>query len=414
MTVPAPPFTPTPVSPRLTESSNDVGMIGDGSTVGSRSRSRWRRVRWPIIVLGTLVLLGVVVVFARPPASHTDRRFDPNSPEPQGSKAIIQVLSRQGVHITQATSVTDAMRAAKAGTTLAVLDDGTMSAADRDALLKSPADLVLVEPGGDLINGATDGKVAVEQPWITVSEVRTANCDDVDAQAAGSITTRESGFIVDSGVTACFPEPGYAEYNSFVTLRSDDRTVTAIADGTLMTNGSVAHEGNAALGLRALGKHEELVWLYRFDADPQATAENRSGGVMPEQTPTVLLFLVALTVVIALWQGRRLGRLVSEELPVVVRASEATIGRGRLYRRTQARGHAAAGLRAASADRMATRLGLPRSAGPNQLVDACVRATGRTTQDITESLYGPPPADDGALLELARHLDRIESEVYHQ
>ncbi|KFD42729.1 hypothetical protein IU11_18300, partial [Cellulosimicrobium sp. MM] len=75
--------------------------------------------------------------------------------------------------------------------------------------------------------------------------------------------------------------------------------------------------------------------------------------------------------------------------------------------------HAAAGLRASAADRLAHRLGLPRSADAPTVVDAVARATGRPGDQVAQLLYGPPPADDAALLELARHLDRIESEVYH-
>ena len=50
-----------------------------------------------------------------------------------------------------------------------------------------------------------------------------------------------------------------------------------------------------------------------------------------------------------LWRGRRFGPLAVEPLPVVVRASEATRGRARLYRRARAYGRATAALRAASA-----------------------------------------------------------------
>ncbi|MGO3432431.1 MAG: DUF4350 domain-containing protein, partial [Cellulosimicrobium funkei] len=64
-------------------------------------------------------------------------------------------------------------------------------------------------------------------------------------------------------------------------------------------------------------------------------------------------------------------------------------------------------------DRLAHRLGLPRSADAPTVVDAVARATGRPGDQVAQLLYGPPPADDAALLELARHLDRIESEVYH-
>jgi hypothetical protein len=107
-----------------------------------------------------------------------------------------------------------------------------------------------------------------------------------------------------------------------------------------------------------------------------------------------------------------MGPLVVEDLPILVRSAEATRGRARLYRAARARGHAAAGLRASAADRIASRLGLARSSDANTVVDAVVAATNRPSQQVADLLYGPPPADDAALAELARRLDILESEVH--
>ena len=59
-----------------------------------------------------------------------------------------------------------------------------------------------------------------------------------------------------------------------------------------------------------------------------------------------------------LWRGRRLGPLVVEPLPVVVKAVESTQGRGRLYRRVRDRAHAAGIL-----PRPPPRAGSPRASG---------------------------------------------------
>ncbi len=59
-----------------------------------------------------------------------------------------------------------------------------------------------------------------------------------------------------------------------------------------------------------------------------------------------------------LWRGRRLGPLATEPLPVVVKAIETTRSRGRLYRKSGDRAHAADALRSATRARAATRLRL--------------------------------------------------------
>jgi hypothetical protein len=156
------------------------------------------------------------------------------------------------------------------------------------------------------------------------------------------------------------------------------------------------------------------VWLVPDPLDTSAAGEpsDPGGTVLPSWAGVVGLWALLVVVVAAVWRARRLGPLVAEELPVVVRATETTRGRGRLYRRTRSRGHAAAGLRAASAEVVARRLGVPRSADPTTLTEAVSRATGRPTRDVADLLYGPPPPDDGALVELARRLDTLESEVH--
>src|SRR5699024_8060897 len=110
--------------------------------------------------------------------------------------------------------------------------------------------------------------------------------------------------------------------------------------------------------------------------------------------------------------ARRLGRVVTEPMPVVVRSAETTLGRGRLYRRAGDHRHAAAGLRAGCAGRVATRPGVPRSAPAETLVAAVARASGRAEQQVGELLYGPPPATDAELIRLTRELDTLESEVH--
>ena len=112
-----------------------------------------------------------------------------------------------------------------------------------------------------------------------------------------------------------------------------------------------------------------------------------------------------------LWRARRLGRVVPEPLPVVVRASETVEGQGRLYRAARARRRAATALRAAALSRMAPRLGIRRDDGTAAMVDAVVTRTRRSPTDVTALLYGAEPEDDQALVTLADQLDALEAEV---
>jgi hypothetical protein len=118
--------------------------------------------------------------------------------------------------------------------------------------------------------------------------------------------------------------------------------------------------------------------------------------------------LIAVGALLAIWRARRLGAVVAESLPVIVRSSEVVEGHGRLYARAGARDRAAAALRAATVARLAHRLGLPRGASAEQVAVAAAPLIGRTPADMVALLAGRAPADDLGLLRLAHDLDTLE------
>jgi len=125
----------------------------------------------------------------------------------------------------------------------------------------------------------------------------------------------------------------------------------------------------------------------------------------------VELQLAFAVLALALSQGRRFGPVVTEHLPVVVRAAETTEGRARLYRRAGARGRAAQNLRAASAARIVPLVGHQRGADRDAVTSAVASRTGRTASEVDAVLYGAAPVDDAALVRLADELDTLERMV---
>lgn len=394
-------------------SEGDV-VVGDGTTLAIRSRTRWQRLRWPLaVVLTFLVVVGLSSVLQ---ARTSTTPYAPDSAQPFGARALAQILQDQGVHIEYVRSADRAAALAVAGTTLLVTPQTWALTLDElQTLADVPADVVVAEIDGSAVHALTDG--AVDVTWQTGGGLVDAACDDPDAQAAERITTQGGGLTSSSpDVTLCFTgqDAGGGVTGAYAVLETDHR-VAVIADPTLMTNDRLDEDGNAALLLRNLGRHETLVWLVPDPMGAAATVnlgELVSLGALPSWMPVLLLQLLVVLVAVGLWRGRRLGRIVSEPLPVTVRVSEATAGRGRLYRRARSFGHAAAALRAATAQRTAGRLGLPRTADAAAVIDAVAGATGRPVEQVADLLYGPPPTDDAGLLQLARMLDRLESEVH--
>lgn len=405
-----------PAAPAAPPAAGDGVVLGDGTTAAGRARSRWRRTRWVVVVLVVLGLGVLAAVLPAPVRSTTP--LAPDNPHATGARAVAEVLGDQGVTVTYVRSTAQAAAAAGAGSTLLVTSDWLLSPDQLDAVAETRADLVLLDPTS-LLPLVAPG---LDPAWSAGGGPAplAAECEDPDAVAAGTVTAGGSGVApaaggAPAGTTLCFPLPG-TEPQAYLYAAADvdGRRVTVLGDPGLLTNDRVAEDGAAALVLRALGRHADLVW-YVPSATDTGGADAGGPGLADLLPPTARLVLVqALVVLLALvvWRGRRLGRVVTEPLPVVVRAAETTRGRGRLYRAARSHGHAAAALRAGTADRLARRLGLPRSADAPAVIAAVARAAGRDETEVRDLLYGPPPPSDAGLETLARRLDQLESEVH--
>lgn len=398
-------------APTVLEAPGPAPVVGDGTTVMLRARTRWQRLRWPLAALVTFLLL--VAASSLLQARTSSVPLAPDNPGDRGGRAVAQILGDRGVDVHYVRSVREARALAVEGTTLLVAGTAALTDSDAADLASVPADLVVVGPDFYLLDTLTDGTFTMDGPFM--AGVRDAGCGDPDARAAERIVSDERALRASGDAVVCFPETDVegALAGAYGSAERDGRRIVVLNDADVMTNAQLAEHGHATLVLRALGRHEDLVWLV---AAPEPVDGAAGGGAVemlfPAWAPAVALQLVVLLVALALWRGRRLGRVVTEPLPVTVRAAEATLGRGRLYRRARARGHAAAALRAGAASRVAGRLGLPRAAGATDVIDAVARATGRGVDEISGLLYGPPPTDDGGLLQLARQLDQLESEVH--
>ena len=123
------------------------------------------------------------------------------------------------------------------------------------------------------------------------------------------------------------------------------------------------------------------------------------------------LVLAGGTVLLALVRGRRLGRVVPEPLPVIVRAAETTESRGHLYRRSRDRARTAAILREGTRTRLRRRLGVARTDPLDTLVTAVATATGEPRERILQLLENAEPASNATLVTLGSDLADLEGKV---
>jgi hypothetical protein len=194
-------------------------------------------------------------------------------------------------------------------------------------------------------------------------------------------------------------------------LLPDVDGVTLLGAGAALRNDEVLAADNAALALRLLGRHERLVWYVPTLDDVEAADDLDDSGVVPDWLGPGTMLLALATLAFLLWRGRRLGPLVTEPLPVVVRSAETAESRGRLYRRVRDQEHAAAALRAGTRARLTAALGLPRGARgapPADLLLELSTRTGVPEDRLRDVLLTRPVPDDAALVRLAQDLAALE------
>jgi hypothetical protein len=392
---------------------------GAGTRAGSRLRPHWDRWRWPVAVAVVVLVSALVGLVLLRPTSQA--RLDPRSATPDGARAVVRVLGDHGVRVGQRSSDGDVrgdVGALDGHVTVMVartdLLTSTSTATLRAVVERTRAQVVLVEaPATVLADLDLPVEVAMTQP-PSVLEPR---CQDPVALRAGRAVGGDVAYRSSSATAACYPtDEGY----TYLRVPSPGGgSVTLLGSGDALTNGALADEGNASLAVGALGSEPVLVWWTpALTSTPAGAGEASLTDLLPRQVGWIVAQLVVVLLLLMLWRGRRLGRLVTEPLPVVVPSVETTLGRAALYRRARARGRAAQVLRAAAGRRIAVACGLPRTAPPPVVAELAATRTGRTVADVNALLAGPAPADDLELVSLARALDSMESalrrEVAHQ
>ncbi|WP_433499853.1 DUF4350 domain-containing protein [Sphaerimonospora sp. CA-214678] len=376
---------------------------------------RWRRLRG-IALVGIIVVAAAVVPLLLSPSGDAGGRYaDPADTSPVGTRALAEVLADHGVAVERVDGVSAALAAAGSGSLLVVTEASEVSEADARRLAASPADRLIVGRAAHL--GILASGVRPENRAVRTRS-RDPECGLREAALAGSAYLGGMSFTGPAGSTGCYPAGGRPTLVRYVL---DGRTVTVAGDGGFMTNLRLAEDGNAALALNLAGAKRRVVWLVapdvvdRVDAGEAGGSDAREartlGDLVPDGVGWAVLQLVVAVAAAAVWRGRRLGPVVVERLPVIVRASETVEGRGRLYRARRARDRAALALRAAAADRIVPRLGLPAAAPPGEVAAAVAVRTGEDLNHVRTTLYGPAPKDDAGLVALAEHLDRLERQV---
>ncbi|MFJ8711280.1 DUF4350 domain-containing protein [Streptomyces anulatus] len=394
----------------------------------------WTRARGILAVVLILVVAGITFAVVRSGTNHG--QLDPRSADPKGSRAVAELLKARGISVTVATTLDEATAATGPDTTLLVAGPNLLTRSQQlrldETASASAGRTLLIAPGPAATTRLAPGVRA--EPHHVVSAL-SPSCELPAARLAG---TADMGGIrytpqAPTAIT-CYPTAGRPSLVVLPTGAGGDTVLLGAPD--LLHNERLDKQGNASLALQLLGSRPHLVWYLPSLTDPSATTDDDSPGDENEEQPEGgarddaadessfldlvpsgwlwgTLQLTIAAVLAALWRARRLGPLVTERLPVAIRASESAEGRSLLYRKANARDRAADALRVATRTRIAPLTGVPaRDAHTPDVLLAAVSARITTPDhDVSTLLFGTAPPTDAALVLLADQLDALEREV---
>jgi hypothetical protein len=361
--------------------------------------------------LGWLAIAAAVIVFALIAGALSfgapDPRggLDPDSAKDSGTLALTELLRDQGVEITVARTRTDAAAA--------ISDDTTLVMADPYALTDD-AVRELVEPANSTVFLSSASRILRlldlgENAAPPAEGALPAGCDLPELANIGAVQP-DRFFSPADGVTGCFADDGAA--GVLVDDRGGVRTVM-VEGVSLFSNEHLADDGNAALALALLGQTGHIVWYVPSFADTDIeaqTSDTLASLTPPWVTPAILLLLLA-GIVAGVARGQRFGPLVTETLPVTVRASETMHGRARLTAKAGDAPHAAAALRDGSLRRLAKRLGMGARSTPVEVADAASDRLRIPRGSLHDLLAGALPQNDSELVDVSRRLAELETAV---
>ena len=372
------------------------------TAAGPTLTSTVRSARGPVALGLALVLVGTLVGVLS--TTGQGGRLDPDSYAPSGSRAVAELLRGAGVAVQRLDTVEAVEAVDGVGRVLVIPEPAALAPSELQRLSFLDAGLLVV--------GADDDQLAeldldAEVRGNTGVQQRRPACDLPAAVTAGDV---DLGGLSYRGMRAAAATGCYAVGGEATLLRLTGQDATLLGAGDLLTNDRLDDRGNAALALGLLGDAEQVLWLVPRPGRPIAEGDQPAlSELVADGFYSGALQLLVVVAVLALWRARRLGRVVEEPLPVVVRASEAVEGRGRLYRAAGARGQAAESLRAATRDRLARRLGLGLSTDRVALVTNAAERTGVDPSTVDALLYGAAPAGDDSLVRLCDDLQNLES-----
>lgn len=362
-------------------------------------KALWRR-KW--MALAVLLIVGIGAFSTT--RSQVPETLDPDSTELDGAKAARLLIEELGADFKKGSEPP-----LEDGTVLLLRDD--LSADESDhvaewvrtggrAVVDGSSSLALDVPSGDVL-GSVPNNLAPE-------------CDSDVVRGVTGITVPPSIFSTalkaGPGDVGCFPIRN-GEY-FLVEHRVGLGTVYVVATPNIFTNENLGAAYNSVLVANLVDARPGASVVYGESADLVAGDESLI-DLIPGSAQAVLWQLAVASLVLIFFAWRRLGRPIEEPQPVETPASALVVAAGAMTEKAGRNASAATTLRNDLRRLMIERLGLPRDATNEVVVDVASVRTNVPRRVLEDALWRRPVNDGKSLVELAQQIESIHQEVVH-
>ena len=359
---------------------------------------------WLWAALGAAVL--VLALFAGGPSGGRSP-LDPGSTSASGTKALMDLLGQSGATVDVRDTTPDG------STPIALLMTDTTSAAMTEELqqwVDHGGTLVVTDPRSSF-SAAPSGSTSVF--GLVNASLARGNCQIAALHQVARLAPRAGGdeLNVPAGSSACFTDEQGAAF--VVDTPTGQGHVVSIGSAGVLTNDGLGQEDNSVLAVDLLapqpGQPVAVLWgMTGGGARSPGLSSLISTGVRQAFVQVGLAFLVY-----AWWRARRLGSPVLEPQPVQIAGSELVSAVGNLLQQTRDPDRAARLLRADLRRRLAERVGLPPGAPAEVIAEVTAARSGVDRARVARAVSDIPVRTEDELLDLARDIDVIRTEVLH-
>lgn len=370
-------------------------------SVQNRPQSRLTSIRnhWKPLaaVLAILTCFAIYLVYSG--SDSNDRLLDTSSVDKRGAAGYVHLLKARGYDVDVARNgltIQTALNQAGADTTVMVAPDAAVYGGLGRSLQRSKASrIVLLSPSQQILSAAKIDAERLDRQSAVSTSTRPECSSELTApvrEVPASLSS--TSYETENASAVCFPTvPAVQGVSRGGLLVFDKPNQTTIVLGTVhpLTNGYLATKDSAALGLSLVKGTKKVVWIDPKLADFKNTTPTRQqpSRDLPQKLSWMnslkwwALFLIAM---VGVWRGRRLGRIVTEYLPVMVKSSETARGLGRMYSSSKSYERSLQLLQSAASVRIAKLLGVHPSTSQQDLIVIIAQSLGRQEPEISTIL----------------------------